>query len=157
VKRELRTIALALLVAMLAGSVLILVYGQSPARVYGLMIARTWLDAYGFGQLLFRATPLVFTGLAVALAFRAGLFNIGAEGQLAAGSMAAGIVGASLPPATPAIVAIPACLAAAAAAGGVVGGIPGVLRARFGAHEVIVTMMMNFVVSGAILWLGKAA
>jgi simple sugar transport system permease protein len=155
-RRELSTAALALLVAMLAGSLLILIYGQSPARVYALMIARTLGDAYGFGQLLFRATPLVFTGLAVALAFRAGLFNIGAEGQLAAGSMAAGMVGASLPAATPALVAVPVCLAAAAAAGGVVGGIPGVLRARFGAHEVIVTMMMNFIVAGAVLWLGKS-
>jgi simple sugar transport system permease protein len=155
-KRELRTALLGLLVAMLAASTLILVYGQSPARVYGLMIQRTLLDAYGFGQLLFRATPLVFTGLAVALAFRAGLFNIGAEGQLAAGSMAAGVVGAALPAGTPAVLAVPACLVAAAAAGGVVGGIPGVLRARFGAHEVIVTMMMNFVVAGALLWIGKA-
>ena len=155
-KRELPTVALALLVAMLAGSILILVYGQSPARVYGLMVARTLGDVYGIGQVIFRATPLVFTGLAVALAFRGGLFNIGAEGQLAAGSMAAGVVGASLPAGTSVVVAVPVCLAAAAVAGAAVAGVPGALRARLGAHEVITTMMMNFIVAGAILWWGKS-
>jgi simple sugar transport system permease protein len=82
----------------------------------------------------------------VAVGLRAGLFNIGAEGQLAAGGFGAGLVGLLLPAGTPGIVAVPLCVLAAVAAGGAVGSVPGVLRARFGAHEVIVTIMLNFIV-----------
>jgi simple sugar transport system permease protein len=149
------SVAIALLAALCATSILVLLYDESPARVYALMLARTFGDTYGFGQVLFRATPLVFTGLAVALCFKASLFNIGAEGQMAAGSMLTGMLGASLAVDTPALVAVPLCLLAGFVGGGLVGAIPGFLRARFGAHEVITTMMMNFVVASGILWLGR--
>ncbi len=155
-QREAYTIAVALLVAMAAGSVLILAYGQSPAHVYGVLIARTWGDAYGFGQVLFKATPLVFTGLAVALAFRAGLFNIGAEGQMVVGAFATGLVGAALPDGVPWIVGVPVAIAAGVAAGAALGALPGYLRARFGAHEVINTIMLNFIASAAVLWAGRS-
>src|SRR5690606_5908382 len=93
---QLYAAAVALLVAMAAGSLLILAFGQSPAAVYGAMLAATWGDGYGFGQVLFKSTPLIFTGLAVALAFRAGLFNIGAEGQLTVGAFATALAGMAL-------------------------------------------------------------
>ena len=140
---------------MALGSVLIIAAQQSPARVYWTMISRTWGSAYGLGEVLHRATPLIFTGLSVAIAFRAGLFNIGAEGQMVAGSMAAALVGGSLPGATPMVVALPCCLVAAMAAGGVAGAVPGVLKARFGAHEVINTIMLNFIIASLVLWLGN--
>lgn len=148
-------VAVALLVAALAGSVLILAFGQSPARVYGVMLASTWGDSYGFGQMLFKSTPLVFTGLSVAIAFRAGLFNIGCEGQLLVGSFACALVGSALPDSTPALVAVPLAVYAAAAAGGMLGAIPGALRAYTGAHEVINTIMLNFIASAAVLWAGN--
>jgi simple sugar transport system permease protein len=88
----------------------------------------------------------VFTGLAVGVGLRAGLFNIGAESQLAAGGFCAALVGLVLPAGLPWVVCLPVYLVAAAAGGGVVGAVPGVLKARFGAHEVIVTIMLNFVV-----------
>jgi simple sugar transport system permease protein len=91
-------IAIALLAAMAVSSLLILAYGRSPAQVYGVLLAHTWGDAYGLGQVIFKSTPLVFTGLAVAVAFQAGLFNIGCEGQLLVGSFVTAVVGASLPP-----------------------------------------------------------
>ncbi len=97
IRRELITIGLALLAAFVAGSALIWVIGESPLEIYRLLIATTWGTSYGIGQVLAKATPLVFTGLSVALAFRAGLFNIGAEGQLAAGSFAAAVCGALVP------------------------------------------------------------
>lgn len=136
--------AVALLVALLAGNLLVLAYGESPARVFGLMLAGTWGNAYGLGQVLFKATPLIFTGLAVALPFRAGLFNIGAEGQVALGALAGGLVGAALPAGTPWPLAVPLCAAAAFAAGALWGVVPGLLRARFGAHEVVTGIMLNF-------------
>ena len=145
----------ALLWALLVSSVLILICGESPLRVYGLMFAHTWGDAYGLGQVLFRATPLVFTGLAVAVAFQGGLFNIGAEGQLAVGSLACGVIGAALPPGTPAPIAVLACALAAAAAGGLFAALPGALKARTGAHEVITTIMLNFVGGALVLGIGR--
>jgi simple sugar transport system permease protein len=96
---------------------------------------------------LFYATPLVFTGLSVAFAFHAGLFNIGAEGQLTLGALAAAAVGA-LWPAAPWPLAPVVALAAALLAGTVWGAIPGWLRARRGSHEVINTIMMNFIAAG---------
>ncbi|GAB4564168.1 MAG: ABC transporter permease [Haliangiales bacterium] len=153
--REIYTVLIALAVALLAGSAMILLVGQSPFEVYKLLIVRTWGDPYGLGQVIFKSTPLIFTGLSVALAFRVGLFNIGGEGQMICGSFAAAVCGAVLPTGTPWLVAIPLCLIAAMAAGGALGAIPGVLRAHFGAHEVINTIMLNFIAAAVVLWLGN--
>ena len=136
----------ALLVALICGDLLIMSYGQSPATVYRLLLEGTWGNAYGFGQVLYKATTLTFTGLSVSLAIRAGLFNVGAESQLAAGGFLAGLMGLAISPSVPALLAIPLCLLAAAIGGGIVGAIPGWLKVRYGAHEVIVTIMLNFVV-----------
>lgn len=155
-KRELTTIGLALLAAFIAGSLLILLVGESPLRVYALLIESTWGSKYGIGQVMFKATPLILTGLSVALAFKVGLFNIGAEGQLVAGSFATALCGAYLPPATPGPIAVFLCIAAGMVAGGIVGAIPGLLKARYGAHEVINTIMLNFIVSALVLWAGNA-
>ncbi len=135
----------ALLIALILGDVLILLFGESPAHVYGRMIEGAWGNPYGFAQVLYKTTTLTFAGLGIALALRAGLFNIGAEGQLAAGAFAAALMGIWLPAGTPGLLAIPLCLLAAAAAGLLTGGLPGVLKTRFGAHEVIVTIMLNFI------------
>ncbi len=136
----------ALVVALVAGDLLIVAYGQAPGEVWRTLLEGTWGNSYGFGQVLYKATTLTCTGLAVAIGLRAGLFNIGAEGQLAAGGFGAGLVGLLLPVGTPLLIAVPLCVLAALVAGGTVGGVTGVLRARFGAHEVIVTIMMNFIV-----------
>ena len=136
----------ALAIALVVGDVLILVFGQSPAAVYRLLLEGTWGNAYGFGQVLYKATTLTFTGLAFALGARAGLFNVGAESQLAAGGFAAAAAGLALPAGTPGLLAVPMCVVAAAIGGGLVGALPGWLRARFGASEVIVTIMLNFIV-----------
>lgn len=136
----------AIVIAMVVGDVLILSYGQSPATVYRLLLDGTWGNWYGFGQVLYKATTLTCTGLAFAVAARAGLFNVGAEGQLAMGGFAAAVVGLLLPAGTPMLLAVPLCAVAAMLAGGATGAVPGVLRARFGASEVIVTIMLNFVV-----------
>ena len=101
---------------------------------------------------LVKATPLILTGLACALAFRMRLWNIGAEGQFLLGAWGASAVVLLpiLPPGTPAIVVIPAMMLAGAAAGAVWGFIPGVLRARLGVNEIITTLMLNYV---ALAWI----
>jgi len=154
--REGSIIAIALLAAAAAGSLLILAYGQSPAAVYRLLFNSTWTSQHGIGQVLFKATPLVLTGLSVALAFRAGLFNIGAEGQLAVGAFATAVAGAWLPIDTPAALALPLALAAGALAGALWGAIPGALKAWTGAHEVINTIMMNFIAVALVAYFGRA-
>jgi simple sugar transport system permease protein len=123
-----------------------------------LVISGTWGSAYGIGQVLFKATPLLFTGLAVHVALRAGLFNVGAEGQLAIASLAVGAVGTTLPPATPWIVAVPLLVIVAALAGTLWAAPAALLRAR-GAHEVISTILLNRVADamvGLLLGLGLA-
>jgi len=140
--------AYALAIAVLIGNLLILLNEQSPADVWGLLLASTWGSGYGIGQVLFKAVPLALAGFSVALAFRAGLFNVGAEGQMQLGALACAVAAAYLPASVPGFLALPWAIAAAVAAGAALGALPGWLRARFGAHEVITTIMLNFVVAG---------
>jgi general nucleoside transport system permease protein len=145
-----------LLIAAIIGDILILSFGQNPAEVYRLLIEGTWGNAYGLGQVLYKATTLTFTGLAVAVGLRAGLFNIGGESQLAAGGFLAALVGLLLPTGLPALVTLPVYVLAAAIGGGAVGAIPGVLKAKVGAHEVITTIMLNFIVLALLNYLVAA-
>ena len=146
----------ALLVAAIVGDILIVIFGQAPAAVFRLLLEGTWGNSYGFGQVLYKATTLTFTGLSIAFALRAGLFNIGAESQLAAGGFVAATIGLLLPPGLPWIVTLPVYIAAAALGGGVVGGAAGELKSRFGAHEVITTIMLNFIVLALLSYLTAA-
>jgi simple sugar transport system permease protein len=142
--RELFFPLAAVAAAFLVGAVLVLAVGDSPISTYSLLVgsALTWPD--GIGYTLFYATPLIFTGLAVAVAFRCGLLNIGAEGQLYIASFVTAWVGITFAGLS-AWLLVPLCFLAALLAGGFWGAVPGVLKARFGAHEVITTIMMNFV------------
>ncbi|MDB6019576.1 MAG: transporter permease [Pedosphaera sp.] len=121
--------------------------GESPWHVLRILGRGAFGSSYDFGMTLFYATPLIFTGLSVAVAFHAGLFNIGAEGQLTLGALAAAAVGA-LWPGLPAPLAPVLAGVAAIVAGTCWGAIPGWLRARRGSHEVINTIMLNFVAAG---------
>lgn len=102
-------------------------------------------------ETLVSTTPLIFTGLSVALAFRVGLFNIGAEGQLYVGALTSVIVGFSFG-GLPWFIHLPLAVIAGFVGGGLWGFIPGILKARTGAHEVIVTIMLNFVAYNLIGW-----
>lgn len=149
--------ALALLAAIAIGSLLMLAAGQAPGNVWGAMVSRTFGDPYALGQVLLKASTLAFTGLAVALALDAGLFHIGAEGQVIAGNLVAGTLGAALPPTISPVVALPLVVMAAALTGALLGAFTGWLRAARGAHEVIVGILLNAIVAGVALWIGNAA
>lgn len=118
-------------------------FAQAPLATLGRAFAGTWGTPYGIGQVLFKATPLVFTGYAFHVAQRAGLFNIGAEGQLALASLCGGAFAAWLPASTPAPVALVLALLCGALVGALVALVPGLMRARLGVHEVISGIMMN--------------
>ncbi len=145
----------AIVVALAIGGVFIAAIGQNPLEIYAVMLHESLATGYGLGQTLFRATPLMFTGLAVALGFRAGMFNIGTEGQLYLGGFAAAMVGATLA-GWPSWLLLPLAMLAAAAAGTAWGAIPGVLKARFGSHEVINTIMLNFISFALVAWFGRS-
>lgn len=144
----------AIAVSLALASIFVIAIGENPLEIWTLMLRESLGTGYGLGQTLFKATPLMFTGLAVALGFRAGLFNIGVEGQLYVGGFAAGLTGiacAALPAPLPLVL----CALAAMAAGGAWGLVPGVLKARFGAHEVINTIMLNFIAFALVSFLGR--
>ena len=140
--------------ALVAGAGFIVAIGEDPLAIYAIMLHETLGTGYGIGQTLFKATPLIFCGLAVAVGFRAGLFNIGAEGQLTVAAFAAALVGARLA-GLPATLLLPLVLVVAIAAGAAWAAVPGVLKARFGAHEVINTIMLNFIAAALVSYLGR--
>ena len=154
--RELQAALIALLASVAVGSVLMTIYGVAPGRVWLMMIEEVAGNRYHLGQMLYKTTALVLCGLSVAIALDAGLFNIGAEAQMTAGILACSVFGAALPVDTPSFLAIPLCLVAAAAGGAFVGWLIGYFRARRGAHEVITSIMLNYIVAGAALWTGNA-
>ncbi len=142
--REARWVGVTIILLAVALTLGTLALKQSPAEIFHLIASQVLFDGYGLGQTLYKATMLIFTGLACSLAFRCGLFNIGAEGQLYAGAFAMTLVGLRFP-GLPGIVLIPLMLVVAAAGGAAWAIVPAVLKAKRGAHEVITTMMMNFV------------
>lgn len=152
---ELTAAAVALLVAVAAGSVLIIAAGASPWLVWRTLLDGSLGSTYGVGSVLFRATSLALLGLAVAVPRAAGLFNIGGEGQMTTGALICALAAAAVPAATPALLVVPLALIAAAVAGGAVGAATGALRAYRGAHEVIVAIALNAIISGVVLWLGN--
>lgn len=144
--------ALAVVFAFALGGGVVWLMGDSPLAVYELFFSSAFGSLDGVGYTLFYATPLIFTGLAVSVAFRCGLLNIGAEGQLTVAAFAAAWVGFTLT-GLPSPVLVPACILGAMLAGALWAAVPGVLKSRFGAHEVINTIMMNFIAAGLVSYL----
>ncbi|MGB7859521.1 MAG: ABC transporter permease [Acidimicrobiia bacterium] len=173
-RRALLVPALALFLALLVGAVIIMVtdvdawrlMGSDPVQAIRDMLEGVWvayrelfIGAFGsvraISETLFTASPLILAGLAVAVGFRTGLFNIGARGQIFIGGLFALWVGLHVE--LPAILHIPLAVIAAIVGGGIWGGIAGLLKARTGAHEVITTIMLNFVAAFFVLWVLKTS
>jgi len=150
----------AVIAAFIVGGFIVLLIGDNPFVTYYHMIGNSFGSLNDIGYTLFIATPLIFTGLAVAVAFRCGLLNIGAEGQLYIAAFATAWVGIKFGgtivnifgkeenwswTSLPSVLLIAVCVATAIIAGAVWGAIPGLLKAKFGSHEVINTIMLNFI------------
>jgi len=131
-------------VALLIGMGLIIYTGQNPLPAYESLLIEPFRSWDTFSAVLFDAIPLVLTGLAAAVAFRANVFNIGGEGQLQVGALATAWAALALGD-LPAVLLIPAAIAAGAVAGGLWAGIAGWLRAYLGATELVSTIMLNYV------------
>jgi simple sugar transport system permease protein len=137
----------AVIAGLAVGLLVTYLAGESPLHVLAILGKSAFGSMFDLGMTLFYATPLILTGLSVAVAFHAGLFNIGAEGQLTMGALAAAAVGICLP-GMPGWLAPLLGAAAAFLGGGLWGALAGWLRAKRGAHEVITTIMLNFVAAG---------
>jgi simple sugar transport system permease protein len=135
---------IAIILALLVGAVILALSGADPVVAYQALFRGAFGSARYIQRTLEKATPLIFAGLAVAFGFKAGIFNIGAQGQLLMGALTAGFVGFAVKGLPPAI-HIPLALLSGAVAGAFFGAIPGALRAYSGAHEVITTIMLNYV------------
>lgn len=138
--------------AVIIGSVIIIIAGYDPLPAFAALLKGAFGGPRQIGETMLRTTPLMFTGLAVAYGFRAGLFNIGAEGQLFLGGLTAAWLGI-LMAGFPWWINLPVILIAAALAGGAWAFIPAVLKAKVGAHEVITTMMFTFIGRFIVSWL----
>ncbi len=151
--------ALAVFTALVIGGIIIMLTGYSLSETlaaYRALLEGSVGSLRAISQTLTEATPLIFTGLAVALAFRAGLFNIGGEGQLLMGGMLAVLAGFTFT-GLPLVIHLPLAIVCGAIGGAIWGFIPGFLKARTGAHEVIVTIMLNYVAYRLVDYLLKSA
>lgn len=134
---------ISVLLGGIVGTLIMLVSGYNPVDAYAALWNGAFGEVYYFGEVVRQITPLILAGLAVAFAFRTGLFNIGVEGQLIVGWLASVWVGVAFE--LPAIIHLPLAVLAGAAAGALWAFIPGFLKARFRVHEVIVCIMMNYI------------
>ncbi|WP_018131324.1 ABC transporter permease [Effusibacillus pohliae] len=134
---------ISILLGLLAGAIMMIAIGYDPVAGYLALFGGIFGSLYNIGETLRAVTPLIYTGLAVAFAFRTGLFNIGVEGQFIIGQLTAAYIGAawSLPPVVHALVAILFAMLTA----GAWAGIAGYLKARLQIHEVITTIMLNYI------------
>jgi general nucleoside transport system permease protein len=141
---ELLVPILAIFTALVIGALIILATGASVYDAYSGLFSGALGSPQAIANTLVEATPYIFAGLAVALGFKCGLFNIGAEGQLAMGAISAAVVGAAFT-GLPMIIHLPLAILAGFVGGALWGSIAGFLRARTGAHEVITTIMLNYI------------
>lgn len=158
--REILWPVVAVIAAFIVGGLIVVAIGDNPFATYYHMVGNSFGSLNDIGYTLFIATPLIFTGLAVAVAFRCGLLNIGAEGQLYVATFLTAWVGIKFGGAVvtifgkqedwswvslPAFLLVIVCIATAIIGGALWGAIPGILKAKFGSHEVINTIMLNFI------------
>jgi simple sugar transport system permease protein len=144
----------ALLLSFIVGGILIAIIGINPFEAYWALLRGMFGSTDRIAGSIARSVPFIGSALALSFAFKAGLFNIGAEGQLLIGGVTAAWVGTWVFLGDlPGIIAIPIILLGGAVGGAIWGGIPGVLRARTGAHEVISTIMLNSIALFMVRWI----
>ena len=142
-----------LAIALLVSGVVVSLIGQDPVQVIKVLIKGAFGSQRGFSYTLYYATSFIFTGLAVAVALKGGLFNIGGEGQAIMGGLSTGLVALWLSPYLPAWIMLPTMLLAAAVGGMIWAAIPGYLQAWRGSHIVITTIMFNFLAASVLTYL----
>lgn len=136
-------IVISIIFGLLAGALALVLAGYNPLEAYRVMLEGVFSKPRNMGWVLVRSIPIIITGLGISFAFKTGMFNIGAEGQYIVGTIVAVIVGTSIN--LPKIIQVPVILMLSMLAGAVWGGIAGLIKAKKGIHEVITTIMLNWV------------
>ncbi|MFC2093230.1 ABC transporter permease [Bacteroidota bacterium] len=139
------SISLSIAATLIITALLMLVLGKDPVEIFSVMFDDVFASGYGIGQTLFKTTPLIICGCGLAICFHASLFNIGAEGQLNAGSFVIGITAVYFSD-LPFIVLLPLCMICGFLVSCFLGLIPAIIKIKKGVSEVITTIMLNFVV-----------
>jgi len=152
VKANIISITVSLLVTILLTSLLLTVIGRNPIQIYSMLAGEVFGTGYGFGQALFKATPLIICGCGLALCFQASLFNIGAEGQLNVGAFVMSVIAYTFDDYL-GLMVMPAAIAGGFAASALWGLIPAYLKIKRGVSEVITTIMMNFIALALVNYL----
>ncbi len=147
-----RPLVLAALLVALAFEIVVLAWGERPLDIARLLLSNTWGNRYGVGQILFRTTAIALSAVAARVALRAGLFHLGVEGSIALSALAVGGLGAALPPAVPAPLAVALLVSVGMVVGALTSSLVAGLKVRFAAHEVISGIMLNHVVAGLAAW-----
>ncbi|MZK84794.1 ABC transporter permease [Clostridium beijerinckii] len=142
-KKPVTSTFIAIFFGFIVASIVLGVAGYNPIDAFSALFGGIFSKPKYISNTIIKATPIILTGLSVAFAFKTGLFNIGAEGQYIVGTIASTIVGIKLN--LPAVLQIPLVILAGVAAGAVFGGIVGILKAKFGIHEVITSIMLNWI------------
>lgn len=142
----------AVVLAFLVAGLVVIGIGENPIRASALLIQGAFGSGEGFGYTLYYATNFIFTGLAVAFAYHAGLFNIGGEGQATMGGIGAALMCLAID-SNPWFVTLPLAILASMVVGGLWGAIPGYLQIKRGSHVVITTIMFNFIASTLLVYL----
>jgi len=142
-----------LVIALAAAAIVVMLVGQSPSAVMPVLVKGAFGSARGLSYTMYYATSFIFTGLAVAVAFHGGLFNIGAEGQATIGGLGTGLVAMWLSQKLPAPVLLPLMLLGGALFGMAWAAVPAYLQAYRGSHVVITTIMFNFLASTLLVYL----
>lgn len=145
-------IAVSFLLALLIGGLMLLVQGQNVLETYYYLLVYPLTSSKGIIKVLANTTPLIFAGLAGAIAFKCSVFNIGLEGQLYAGALAAAFLGTIFVD-CPKILHVTICILGAMIAGALVAFLPGILKVKYQVHEVVSTIMMNYIVSAIIAFI----
>jgi len=145
--------AINLAMALGVSAIVLLVIGQQPLQVISVMIDGALGNPRGIGYTFYYATTFIFTGLAVSVAFQGKLFNIGGEGQAVFGGVTTSLMALLIAPHLPSVITIPIIILFAAIGGALWAFIPGYLKAYRGSHEVITTIMFNFIASTILVYL----
>lgn len=152
--RSLLNCLIPIVLAFLVGAIVIAVIGENPLEAYGVLIEKSFFTPVGLQNTLHYAGPMILTGLAIAITFKANIYNMGVEGSLLIGAFFAGIVGANMT-GSPIVIKV-ACFAVAIACGVAYAMIAALLKVKFRADEMVVTMMMNYALAKVLEYLATS-
>jgi len=150
-QRTARHAGLPVLIALVVGAIVLAVTGNDPLEVYGRLITEAFGTPSRINATLAATTPILFTAVAAAFAYRAGVFTVGVEGSFVLGGLTASVIGSQMADVPP-VIATLLPLLGATVAGGLVALVPGILRSLWGVDEVVTTLMFNFIVMGLAGW-----